>query len=230
MKLRLLALVLIGCSAVPVVPPDEPTDAGVGQLDAGIELDAGVDAGIDAGVRKQANCASQFGTVLTNAFGRVDGTVVAVVPPGEPTCAVVNGDHVVVQVNFDGGVHRMVVNIESSFGDPRIRMRQVTAPLPPPAFEAGWHPGLRLDYPSQLNVHSDGGWEALTLQEAATRVYDLVEVGAPISVYATSTGGSYASSAHKVHRNGNGADGALVLNPTSASPTWVLFHFANQSF
>lgn len=226
MKLRLLALVLIGCSAVPVVQPEETTDAGTTEPDAGLE----VDAGIDAGVRKQANCASQFGTALTNAFGRVDGTVIAVVPPGEPTCAIVNGDHVVVQVNFDGGVHRMVINVESSFGDPRIRMRQVTAPLPAPAFETGWHPGLRLDYPSQLNVHSDGGWEALTLREAASRVYDLVEVGAPISVYATSSGGSFASSAHKVHRNGRDTDGALVLNPTSASPTWVLFHFANQTF
>lgn len=227
MKLRLLALMVIGCSAVPVV---EPSDGGVEEIDAGAEFDAGVDAGIDAGVRKQANCASEFGTALTNAFGRVDGTVVAVVPPGEPTCAIINGDHVVVQVNFDGGVHRMVINIESSFGDPRIRMRQLTAPLPAPAFESGWHPALRLDYPSQLGVHSDGGWDALTLQEAATRVYDLVDVGAPISVYATSSGGSFASSAHKVHRSGNNADGALVLNPTSASPTWVLFHFANQTF
>lgn len=234
MKLRVLAMLLIGCSAMPV-----DVDAGVETPDAGDEFDAGlqvdagttvVDAGLDAGVPKQARCASQFGSALTNAFGRVDGTVVAVVPPADPNCAMRNDDHIVVQVNFDGGVHRMVINIESSFGDPRIRLRQLSAPLPAPAFEAGWHPGLRLDYPSQLSVHSDGGWTPLTLREAAARVYDLVEVGTPISVYATSSGGSFAASAHKVHRNGNNTDGALVLNPTSASPTWVLFHFANQTF
>lgn len=230
--MRALLVVVVALSACSAVVPEN--DAGVAD-DAGTVDDAGfdagtVDGGLDAGVRKQAACASTFGAVLTNAFGRIDGTVVAVVPPGDPGCALPNSDHVVVQVSFDGGVHRMVINVESSFGDPRIRLREVTAPLPSPAFELGWHPGLTLDYPTQLGVHSDGGWEALPLQQAAQRVYELVEVGAPIAVYATSSGGSFAASAHKIHRNGSNTDGALVLNPTSAAPTWVLFHFANQSF
>lgn len=243
--MRALLVVVIALSACGAVVPANDSgvadDAGMAEdagaiVDAGLAEDAGssdagtVDGGLDAGVRKQAACASTFGSVLTNAFGRIDGTVIAVVPPGDPGCALPNSDHVVVQVSFDGGVHRMVINVESSFGDPRIRLREVTAPLPSPAFAPGWHPGLALDYPTQLGVHSDGGWEALPLQQAAQRVYDLVEVGAPIAVYATSSGGSFAASAHKVHRNGSNTDGALVLNPTSAAPTWVLFHFANQSF
>jgi len=234
--LLVIVLFLSACSAV--VPGSDAglvDDAGVEDagtpVDAGMPVDAGsTDSGVIPDAGKQAACASSFGAALTNAFGRVDGTVVAVVPPGDPNCALPNSDHVVVQVSFDGGVHRMVINVQSSFGDPQIRVRQVTAPLPAPAFALGWHPGLALDYPTQLDVHSDGGWTALSLQQAAQRVYDLVEVGTPIAVYATSTGGSFAASAHKVHRNGSNTDGALVLNPTSAQPTWVLFHFANQSF
>lgn len=221
-----VSLLLLSSAACGVVEPGRDTTLTGDAGDAGAELDAG----IDAGVKKQAACASAFGSALTNAFGRIDGVVVAVVPPGDPGCALPNGDHVVVQVEFDGGVHRMVVNVESSFGDPRIRLREVTAPLPAPSFSIGWHPGLALDYPTMLGVHTDGGWEALTLREAAQRVYDRIEVGAPIAVYATSSGGSFAASAHKIHRNGSNADGALVLNPTSATPSWLLFHFANQRF
>jgi hypothetical protein len=230
MRAHLLLMLITGCSAATMVTE---ADAGLEPgLDAGVELtDAGLeDAGVDAGRGKAAGCASTFGAALTNAFGRVDGTVVAVVPPGDPLCALQNGDHVVVQVTFDGGVHRMVINVQSSFGDPRIKVRELSAPLPAPALEPGWHPGLRLDYPTMFDVHADGGWESLPLAAAAARVWDVVEVGAPISVYATSTGGANASSAHKVHRNGGGADGALVLSPTSATPRWVLFSFANQTF
>lgn len=228
--LRLSAVVLpalfvaSGCAA----PDPVPADAGAPAEDAGSDSDAGLP--FDAGVKKQAGCASVFGASLTNAFGRVDGTVVAVVPPGDPGCALPNSDHVVVQVAFDGGVHRMVVNVKSDFGDPHISMRTLRAPLPSPAFAEGWHPGLSLDYVNTLGVHSDGGWDSLSLDEASQRVMDRIDLGTPISVYATSSGGAYAGSAHKVHRNGSNNDGAIVIDPTSATPTWLLFRFANQSF
>lgn len=203
-------------------------DAG---LDAGGPGDAGLDAGLaDAG--KWAGCASTFGSALTNAFGRVDGVVTAVVPAGLMTCALPNSDHVVIQVAFaDAGVHRMVVNVQSSFGDPRIKVLRLSAPLPAPAFQEGWHPGLMLDYPAAFGVHSeDAGWESLALPIASQRIEELVEIGANISIYATSSGGTFAASAHLIHRNGNGADGALVFQPTSAAPQWLLFSFANQRF
>lgn len=222
--LALSVLLTSACGTVAQV------DAGADPLDAGQEVpDAGAeDAGaIDAG-HKADHCASQFGALFTNAFGRADGTVVAVVPPAWQ-CPLPNGDHVVIQVSIDGGVQRLVVNVQSSFGDPNIRFRTLSAPLPAPAFEEGWHPGLALDYPT-LGLHSDAGWEALTLEQAATRVYDAITVGAPLSVYASSSGGTYAASAHKIHRNGQQDDGAIVVNPTGAQPTWLLFHFANQTF
>jgi len=174
-------------------------------------------------------CASTFGAAFTNDFGRADGTVVAVVPPGWQ-CPLPNGDHLVIQVSIDGGVQRLVVNVQSTIGDPRIRSRSIVAPLPAPAYAEGWHTGVTLDYPTTFGLHSDAGWDPLTLEQAATRIYDAVTVGAPLSVYATSSGGSFAASAHLVHRNGSNHDGAIVIDPTASQSTWLLFHFADQTF
>lgn len=197
-----------------------------GALDAGDAglLDAGV---VDAG-HPADGCASTFGAVFTDAFGRADGVVTAVVPPAWE-CPLKNGDHVVIQVSIDGGVQRLVVNVESDFGDPRVWLQRASLPLPAPAYAEGWHPGLTLDYPS-LGFHSDAGWDRVNLEEATARVLELVRVGAPLSVYATSSGGSYAASAHKIHRNGRGNDGAIVVDPLGASPQWLLFRFDNQAF
>jgi hypothetical protein len=214
---------------------DAGMDAGIFDsgtpLDSGIPLDSGVrDAGpYDDGGVKAAQCASTFGSFFTAAFGRVDGIVTAVVPPAYP-CTLPNGDHVVIQVNVgDAGIGRLVVNVKSSFGDPNIRLGTFSFPLPAPAFELGWHPGLMLNYQT-LGVHADAGFTSVNLNQASMRIYDAIEVGQPISIYATSSGGVLAASAHLIHRNGNNNDGALVLNPTSAIPTFMLFHFANQSF
>jgi hypothetical protein len=216
MRRGLLALlVLTGCEVAPA--PAE--DAGVEEVP-----DAGP---VDAGHKADA-CAATFGTAFTNAFGRADGRVTAVVPPAWQ-CPLPNGDHLVIQVSIDGGVQRLVVNLQSSFGDPNVRFRTLTAPLPAPAYEEGWHPGLTLDYPL-LGLHSDAGWEPLPLEQVAARVYDAIPLGAPLSVYSTSSGGSYAASAHLIHRNGRQNDGAIIVDPLGASPTWLLFHFANQTF
>ncbi len=218
--LALLSL-LAACEPTAPAPVD---DAGQAEVpDAGAP-DAGI---LDAGNKADA-CASTFGALFTNAFGRADGTVVAVVPPAWQ-CPLPNADHVVIQVSIDGGVQRLVVNVKSDFGDPKVLFRVISAPLPAPAYAEGWHPGVTLDYPS-MGLHSDAGWELLDLEQAASRVYDAVIVGAPLSVYATSSGGSYAGSAHKVHRNGQQNDGAIVVDPTGAQPTWLLFHFATQAF
>jgi hypothetical protein len=180
---------------------------------------------------KDANCASTFGDALTDAFGRVDGTVVAIVEPGNSRCAKPNSDHVIVQVELDGAVYRMVVNVLSSGEDSRIQLLQTEAPLPAPAFSEGWHTGLSLDYPTDLGISStDSGWESLEMEAAAARISDSIVIGAPIAVYASSSGGSYADSTHLIHRNGDGRDGALVLSPTATSSTWLLFRFADQDF
>lgn len=217
---RTLAVASLLCSLVAAAC----SDPGAAGPDAR-PIDASPDA---AG--KDAMCASTFGNTLTAAFGRVDGTVVAVVEPGNTRCALPNSDHVVVQVELGGAVYRMVVNVLSTGADTNIRMRTVTAPLPAPAFAPGWHPGLSLDYPRDFSVHSGAGWDALSLVDATARVEEPIEVGAPIAVYASSSGGTNSASTHLIHRNGNNHDGALVIDPTGPAPRWLLFSFADQTF
>jgi hypothetical protein len=53
-------------------------------------------------VDKAATCASSFGNALTAAFGRLDGTVRAVVPPAHPTCPRPNSDHLILEVDSGG--------------------------------------------------------------------------------------------------------------------------------
>src|SRR5262249_61596179 len=66
-----------------------------------------------APVDKAARCASTFGNGLTAGFGRLDGRILAVVPPGHPTCPRPNSDHLVIQIDAGGEVYRMVVNVLS---------------------------------------------------------------------------------------------------------------------
>ncbi len=212
---RVLAACLFLASCTTTAPsiPDASPDASTGQTDG-----------------KDADCAATFGDALTNDFGRVDGTVVAIVEPGNTRCAMPNSDHVIVQVEMLGDVYRMVVNVQSDQLPPEIWMLPVTGiPLPAPAFEEGWHTGLALDYPADLDVHSDDAFAATDLEDAVTTIADAIEVGAPISVYGSSSGGNYAGSAHLIHRNGGGEDGALVIDPTG-EPTWLLFRFDEQTF
>lgn len=227
----LAALMLVGCGA-PAVPPMEDAGGFDAGGDAGVDAgsDAGVDAGVDAG-SKAAGCASTFGSGLTAAFGRFDGVVTAVVTPADTQCALPNSDHVVVQVGTDAGVFRMVVNVLSSFGDPNVRFLAMNAPLRGGAWAEGWHPGAALDYPGDFGLHStDGGFTPIPMAMLVQRVSDEISVGQKISVFAESSGGTFSSSAHKIHRNGSNRDGALVLDPEGAMPKWLLFHFANQTF
>lgn len=184
----------------------------------------GADAGV---VDKAAACASEFGSALTNSFGRVDGTVLAVVQPKDTQCPLPNDDHVVLQVTMNGAAYRMVINIESSFGDPNVRYQVLEHALPPPAWSEGWHTGLSLDYVADLGVHTTSGFTPHPLAELSGIVADAITLGQKVSVYTTSSGGS---SAHKIHRNEGKTDGAVVLDPDSAHPKMLLFHFANQTF
>ncbi len=221
----LLGLPLLACAAPVAVPTDAGFDAGL--EDAG--ADAGFDGGVDAG-SKAAACASVFGSGLTASFGRMDGVVTAVVTPSDTQCALPNSDHVVVQVGTDAGIFRMVVNVLSSFGDPDVRFAAVSAPLSGGVWVEGWHPNASLDYPTAFGLHSDGGFTPMKMAALVQRVSDELTIGARISVFATSSGGTYSDSTHLIHRNGSNHDGALVLDPEATNAKWLLFHFANQSF
>jgi hypothetical protein len=174
-------------------------------------------------VDKSQGCADTFGDGLTATFGRLDGTVHAVVKPTDTHCTLFNDDHLVVQVAMNGAIYRMVVNIDN------IGYLNIAGALVGEAWSEGWHEAAVLDYPADLGVTANE-FTTTDLTTLANTVTDAITVGDPISVFAESSGGTFASSAHLIHRNNGKSDGALVLDPTSSAPRYLLFRFDNQVF
>jgi hypothetical protein len=181
----------------------------------------------DLAVDKAAGCATEFGSALTAPYGRLDGTVRAIVPPGDPNCGITNGGHLTLQVTSGGAVYRMVVNVQSDQGpDLRVFYGQKSAPLAGPPWADGWHTDAALDYVLTLGATRS----ELTQMDVApltAAVTNAIPLDVPVSVFASTTGGN---SAHLVHRNTTNQDGAIVLDPTSPSPTYLLFAFLNTDF
>jgi hypothetical protein len=182
--------------------------------------------GAGGSVDKAKDCASTFGTALTNSFGRVDGTVLAVVKPSDTQCAMPNDDHVIVEVTMEGAVYRMVVNILSTGADPDVQFAEVDHALVGAPWSEGWHADALLDYPGDLGLHSDAVFSSIPMTALADRIADDLTLGEKVSVYCTSSGGA---SSHLIHRNGSDHDGAIVLHPET-NPRWLVFHFADQTF
>lgn len=161
-------------------------------------------------------CSDTFGHALTRAHGRLDGRVYAVVPHASKRC---NGDtgHVHLQVLANGGIYDVAINTGSDSNEV-----DVTAPLLGAGWSEGWHAGARLDYVDDLGLH-DGDFAPVS--EAALRA-DLAQADR-VAVFMTGYG---TGGGHLVHRRGGDADGAIVLDPTSASPRYYAFAFDNQSF
>lgn len=214
--------------------------SGTGGSDVGPALDASTtedartesDAVADVALASDAGdgpCAQTFGGALTAGFGRLDGTLRAIVRPGVEGCGPVNGSHLVLQLDVQGAPYRVVINVASDRGDDRrVRLDTRTHALPAPAFSEGWHLGVTLDYVTEFALHSTD----FTPYERDALVAEVLRgarVGAPVAVYSTN-GGSYRDSTHLVHRNGGNHDGAVVFDPQGASPTWLLFHFVEQTF
>ena len=213
MRAFVFVALLAACREVPPTP------------DAKVRMDAAVDGPFS----KANGCATVFGSSLTNAFGRLDGTVRAVVPPDHPSCPMPNGTHLVVQIMMGGQAYRMVVNVLSDSGDPRVFMHEVHAPLAGPAWADGWHAGVSLDYVTTLHVASTD-FVPHDMATTVAMITDAIELQAPISVFATSSGGANAASAHLVHKNLANKDGAIVIDPMSASPRYLLVRFDEQVF
>lgn len=227
MKRLALGLVLLGssaaCSSVPERVPDiDESSSSSGGVDAAANVDA-------APVDKQARCAARFGGALTAPYGRLDGTVLALVLPGNEACTRPNRDHVIVQLLVNGEAYRVVVNVESDRGDdPKVRVREIEHTLTGPTFSEGWHTDAPLDYVDDLQLHStDAEWSAQDLLTLVKTIEDAVTLDEQASAYVSTSGGD---SAHLVHRNQKGRDGALVLGAASSAPRWLVFHFATQTF
>lgn len=221
------------------IPDAGPTDSGIG--DPPVRDAADPDAAHpDQAARCAVECegdagapsedATCFGGELTDGFGRIDGSILAVQRPDDTQGPWPNDDHLIAQVLMHGAAYRMVVNIESdgrNGTDTEIRFAQVRAPLPAPSWEEGWHLDAPLDYVATLGVH-DEDFTPYSMDELVERVAAELDVGAPVSVYASSR--DRPESAHLIHRNASGADGAIVVDPTAPEPRFLLYHFDGQEF
>jgi hypothetical protein len=216
-----IPVLVVACSASSAAPSS--TD------DAAAPADAGA-PDVAPDVDKSVTCASTFGSALTAAFGRLDGTVLAVLPPNDQACALPNSTHMIIQVTMGGAAYRMVVDVLSNTGSPDVLIDEIDAPLVGGAWADGWHTGIPLDYVATLGVHSPA-FTAMHQMDLVAKITSEIDLGAPISVFATSGGAaSEPDSAHLIHRNGANADGAIVVHPDSATPHYILLRFAEQTF
>ena len=206
---------LFGCG-----DPSVMIDAAVPPNDGRIHVD-------DGAPMRQA-CTSNFGAALTASptFGRLDGFLVAIVPPGGGACNA-DSSHVHLQVRMNGAIYDIAIDVTdaiSGVDDVHTVTKDIAMPVNTPWSE-GWHTGLLADYVA-LGVHSP----ELVFQAKSALVTTLMTDLATanhISIYATTYG---ADGAHLVHRNGGGHAGVIVTQPLSIPAHLRLFSFTDQAF
>jgi lamin tail-like protein len=207
------------CSTGGGTPDAGVPDAGGGAPDAG-------GGGTGDGTPTRQPCTSTFGSAMTATFGRLDGFLVAIVNPNTTTSCRGDDNHIHLQVKVNGGIEDIAVNVASTSGNPNVDFRTIGAALRGGAWTEGWHPGQTLDYPSNLGASSTSFTEE-TLTQLTGSVDNLIANANHVSIFAT---GFDPTGGHLIHRQGSGHDGAIVINPTTSNPTYLLFHFTNQTF
>jgi hypothetical protein len=210
------AVLAAGCRSMP--PDDVAIDA------PGSAIDAPPPIGGD----KAAPCSGLFGNAITQAFGRIDGTVHAVIPPDDQDCPMSNRTHLQVEVETGGAMYRLFVNVESDQGPPDVYEKELDAPIVGPAWSDGWHVGIPNDYAVQLGLHAPDFTEITTV-DLVPKITDQLNLGDKISIFASSSNPG-SDSAHLVHRVGSNQDGGIVLHPDGATPHWIVMRFDEQTF
>jgi hypothetical protein len=193
---------------------------------ADVDGSVGGDAapGLADGPTNRVSCTRTLGTALGTGFGRLDGYLATVLAPGHVACPS-DTDHVHLQVRSLGATYDVAITAVDLNGV-SVDFLARDAPLPAGAWAEGWHSGVSLDY-VQLGLH-DTDFQT-TPKDALVQQVD-AELAAANHVSIFSTAYPDHTGAHKVHRNGGGEDGALIVNPTGATARLLLFHFATQSF
>jgi hypothetical protein len=174
-----------------------------------------------------SQCTGNFGSGMSTGYGRLDGTLTAIVRPQDSQCAYVNSTHLVLEVTANGSTQRLMLDTYSKIsGD--VSMLELDAPLVGDTYSAGWHQGsaIYIDYPATLSV-SSGQFTSMAETDLINAIVCELSVGMPIAVYNI---GFDATGGHDIHRHNGGDDGAIVIKPDTASPHYFLFHFSNQTF
>jgi hypothetical protein len=169
--------------------------------------------------------ADETGTAIDTVHGRLDGYLSFVVPiGGSDKC---NGDssHVHLQIRVDGTIYDVAVDTGKFDGD--VNLYEADMPLPDGAWSEGWHGDDGLTYTS-LGIHSD----QFTPEDPATLGQKLAtELAGVNHVSIFGTGYPQGNGCHDVHyHDGNGQDGALVIEPLSPTPHILFFRFSTDTF
>jgi len=205
----------------PGTNPDGTVDTDAGDTDGGTDgsaQDDGASPTFSDGTPTRTACSDTLGMGLSPEHGRLDGTLVSIVPATGAHCPS-DPDHLHLQILMNGANYDIAVNLDGFEGE-------IDAPLPGIPFAEGWHP-MNLDYPKDLGLHSD----ALTVTTPAmirARVEAQLVNANHISVFGTGYPGS--DGAHLIHRKATAHDGALVINPLAAKAHVIAFRFATDSF
>ena len=208
------------------------TTCGGGAVDAGTGPADGSTGGADAstgsgdGTPIRQPCTGTFGSAMNTTFGRLDGILVSIIDPGQGAGCSGDAHHIHLQVRVNGAIENIAVNVDSSVGTPNVDFLTVNAPLKGIPWTEGWHPSQQLDYATNLGVHA-GDFAVTTPTQLTSIVDGDLATANHVSIFCT---GFDATGGHLVHRHASNDDGAIVINPLSASPTYLLFHFANQTF
>jgi len=182
------------------------------------------DTHVDDGLPTRHACTSSFGDALSPTFGRLDGYLVAIVPPSNGAC---NADqnHVHLQIQMNGAVYDVAVNVGEESGTQDVHSTTLDHAMPGPPWSEGWHTGVLVDYVA-LGMHATD----IPLQTAsalAAQVTSDLTTANHISVFATGYG---SDGVHLVHRNGHGTDGLIITEPLSTPSHARLFSFTDQAF
>ena len=233
-----LAVLPAGCSGSTLAAPPSTTepdpdagatgidDAAVVETDGSIgRADSSTPPGGDAappvfadGTPTRVACTSALGSGLSPAHGRLDGTLVSIVPASGSQCPS-DSSHLHLQVRMKGASYDIAVNLDGFEGE-------IDAPLPGVPFSEGWHP-MDLDYVADLGLHSSD-LTVTTPQAIRSRVVTQLTNANHISVFGTGYPGS--DGAHLIHRKATAHDGALVINPLAGKAHVIAFRFVTDTF
>jgi hypothetical protein len=208
-----------GSDASPTTTPD---GGGTSATDGGAS-----DA--TAAVTRNAACtptSQQNGRAVNSSHGRLDGTLVYVVPVDQGKQCNGDSSHVHLQIEVSGEVYDVAVDIGTAPND-EVGYLEQTMAVPGGAWAEGWHGADTLAYPS-LGIHSTA-FGLMDPAAVAQEVVTLLASTSKISIFCT--GYSQGNGCHDVHyENGSGKDGAIVLDPTAATSPVLFFRFATPSF
>ena len=229
-----MVMLLIGCRGPAVAhvdgsPSDTPADDAA--RDAVATDSPGGDV-TDGTPMRRACISTAFGSALSaNTFGRMDGYLVAIVPPAATT-APCNADptHLHLQVQVNAAVYDVAVNIGTNDATNDVHTTTLEHALIGSAWSEGWHTNVTVDY-AALGVHATDLPLRTQAESLAALMTDLTTAN-HVSIYATGYS-PVPSGAHLVHRSTSAPgvkDGLLVTHPLSPTAHARLFSFTSQTF